>query len=192
MAGLRFQGIREHLSRATFLLKTARSATDAIATYRLQLAAVYSCRAVVELLLEAAEKQEVRNPSESAAHWTRKELEDYVSPKLPFYSLIERIRIHDFYRFGVIPPAAEVQQTFLGGPIKLVAGKGAVAVFLGASGPIKLTSGNSEAKEQRPLLNHDGRFFDEGSSCYVALDEILEKFVGAAHEVVAEIEASAD
>jgi hypothetical protein len=189
LASPRFRGIQEHLSRATFLLDIART-SDAIATYRLQLAAIYSCRAVVELLLEAADKQEVRNPSEPTAHWTRKELEDYMLPKLPFYSLVERIRIHDFHRFGVIPPNQGLQETFLGGPMKLVAKKGAVAVVLGANGPVKLTSGNSEVKEQRPLLNHDGRFFDDDSSCYVALDDILEKFIGSAHAVVVEIAAN--
>lgn len=189
LASPRFQGMLEHLSRATFLLEIARTC-DAIATYRLQLAAVYSCRAVVELLLEAADKQEVRNPSEPTAYWTRKELEDYMLPKLPFYSLVERIRIHDFHRFGVIPPEQGLQQTFLGGQMKLVAKKGAVAVFLGKNGPVKFTSGNSEVKEQRSLLNHDGRFFDEDSSCYVTLDEILGKFIGSAHAVVAEIAAN--
>lgn len=191
MASPRFKGMQEHLSRAKLLIETARAAQNADATYRLQLAAVYSCRAVVELMLEAAEKQELRKLSEANAYWSRKELEDHVAPKLPFYALIERIRIHDFHRFGIAPPDPKVREVFLGGPMKLVANKGAVAVAIGPNGPLNLTSGNSEVKAQRPLLNQDGQFFDEASSTYVALAEILERFTTSAHAVVAEVEASA-
>jgi hypothetical protein len=183
--------MQEHLSRARLLIETARAAQDADATYRLQLAAVYSCRAVVELMFEAAEKQEIRKLSEVNAYWSRKELEDYVAPKLPFYALVERIRIHDFHRFGIAPPDPMVREVFLGGPMKLVAKKGAVALAIGPNGPLNLTSGTSEVKAQRPLLNQDGQFFDEDSSTYVALNEILERFTTSAHAVVAEVAASA-
>ena len=183
--------MREHLSRAAFFLETARTARDPTAMRRLQLAAIYSCRAVVELMFEAAERQEIKNPGEPNAHWNRKQLEDHVSPKLPFYALVERIRVHDFHRFGIVPPNSEYQEVFLGGPIKLVTQQGATVFAIGMQGPVKLASGNSQIKGQRPLLNQDGQFFDEESSTYVALEVIIEKFISSAHEVVVEIEASA-
>jgi hypothetical protein len=61
MEGPRLRGVREHLERAQFLLDLAVKEKDAKAAYRLMLAAVYSCRALTELILEAAEKQEVKH-----------------------------------------------------------------------------------------------------------------------------------
>lgn len=142
-------------------------------------------------MLEAAEKQEIKNPSEPPARWSRTEVEAYVSPQLPFFALIEKIRIHDFHRFGLIPPDAHAQEVFFGGPMKLVGQKGTAAIHVSPDGPVKLTSGNMQIKEQRPLLSRDGQFFDEESLTYVSLDEIISTFIGAAQKVVAEIAANA-
>lgn len=183
--------MREHLSRARLFLEMTRAAPEAVTAHRLSLAAIYSCRAVVELMLEAAEKQEIRDPGEPTLYWNRKDLENHVSPKLPYYALIERIRIHDFHRFGISPPNPKQQEVFIGGPVKLVAQRGASVLSVGSGGLVTLVSGGSQIKEQRPLLNQDGQFFDEESSSYVALNQVIEKFIVTAEEVVSEIEASA-
>src|SRR5262245_43513705 len=94
--GPRLRGVREHFERAQFLLGLARVQREGKASYRLMLAAVYSCRGMIELMLEAAEKQEANGLSRDA-------LEDRISPMVPYYALIERIRIHDFHRFGIAP-----------------------------------------------------------------------------------------
>ena len=190
MEGPRLQGIQEHLARAEFLLDISHSVPDAIARYRLQLSAIYSCRAVVELMLEAAEKQQVASQSTPALRWDRKELEDYVSPKLAFYSLIERIRIHDFHRFGLLPPDPAKQQAFLGGPVKLMVQRGGAALAIGENGPIQSTSGDSQKKAQRPLLTRDDEFYDEDSSSYVSLEAIIEQFIRSANPVVTELATS--
>lgn len=183
--------MHEHLSRATFLLEVSRAATSAIARHRLQLAAIYSCRAIVELMFEAAKEQEVRSPCDPSVYWDWRDLEDHIAAKLPFFSLVEKIRIHDFHRFGVLPPDPGTQQVFLGGPIKLVAQAGTVAVALSESGPVHTTGGKSMIKPQRPLLDHDGKFFDDPTSRYVTLDEVIESFTASAHEVLADVAASA-
>ncbi len=184
----RVRGIREHLQRAQFFIDLARQQKDAKSSYRLKLAAVYSCRAIANLMLEAAEKQEVRGFNDSDPQKNRKALVDQISRKLPFYTLLEYVRIHDFHRFGILPPDPALKQVMLGGPLKLTAQKGLATVSMTAQGIKVQTTGGSQVKQQRPLLNQDGAFFDEQSSEYVSLDKALQAFLREAPDVISEFE----
>ncbi len=184
----RVRGIREHLERAQFFVELARQQKDTKSIYRLELAAVYSCRAIADLMLEAAEKQEVKELNDPDPKKNRTALEDHISGRLPFYTLIEHIRIHDFHRFGILPPDPALKQVMLGGPVKLIAQKGLAAVSMTAQGLEELTTGGSQVKPQRPLLNKDGAFFDEQSSEYVSLDKALQAFLREAPDVISEFE----
>ena len=184
----RVHGIREHLERAQFFVELARQQKDAKSNYRLMLAAVYSCRAIADLMLEAAEKQEVRELNDPDPKKNRTALQDRISGKLPFYTLLEIVRIHDFHRFGILPPDPAIRQVMLGGPMKLIAQKGAAAVSVTPQGVEVQTTGGSQVKQQRPLLNQDGAFFDEQSSEYVSLDNVLQAFLREAPDVISEFE----
>lgn len=184
----RVSGIREHLQRAQFFVDLARQQRDANSSYRLLLAAVYSCRAITELMLEAAEKQEVGRFDDPDPKKNRKALEFQISKELPFYTLLEVVRIHDFHRFGILPPNPALQEVMLGGPLKLTARKGMAAVSMTAQGIKETTTGESQVKRQRPLLNQDGEFFDEQSSKFVSLEYALQAFLGEAPDVITEFE----
>jgi hypothetical protein len=145
------------------------------------LAAIYSCRGMTELMLEAAEKQEARGLSRDA-------LEDQISPTVPYYTLIECIRIHDFHRFGIAPPDPSLTEIMVGGPMRLMAQKGSAAVVVVDGQLLVKTTGGSQVRLQRPLLCRDGEFFDEQSAKYVKLEEILTAFMARAPAVVSEFE----
>lgn len=183
-ASPRAQGILEHLERAQYLFDLAQNQEDDKAKYRLMLSATYSCRAITELILESAEKQEVIGLNDPDPKKNRRALEEQISSKLPYYLLIERIRIHDFHRFGVIPPSPSTREQMFGGPVKLKANKGSAMVVLGSIGPQYEKNGNSKIELQRPLLICEGLFFDDGSSKYVSLEIVLKAFLSAAAEVV--------
>ncbi len=184
----RVRGIREHLQRAQFFFDLARQQKDAESSYRLELAAVYSCRAIADLMLEAAEKQEVKGFTDPDPKKNRKALEDQISEKLPFYTLLEHIRIHDFHRFGILPPDPAKRQVMFGGPVKLIVQKGVAAISMTEQGIEVQTTGGSQVKQQRSLLNQDGAFFDEQSSGYVSLDNVLQAFLREAPDVISEFE----
>jgi hypothetical protein len=139
-------------------------------------------------MLEAAEKQQIPSISDPEPKARRAALEVRIQQRLPYYTLIERIRIHDFHRFGIVPPDPALQETMFGGPVKLQTQGGMASVALTASGPQAITTGNSSVEQQRPLLIHDGMFFDEGLSKYVNLDEILGAFLSNAPSVIADFE----
>ena len=129
------RGIREHLERVRLLLELSKQASDAKTSFRLQLAAVDSCRAIAEIMLEAAAIQQVRALDGTAGVTDRKTLEQEVVSQLPYYYLTERIRIHDFHRFGLVPLSESGElQISMGGPIKLVAQEGTAAVSLTGTG----------------------------------------------------------
>ena len=50
------------------------------------------------------------------------------------------------------------------------------------------TSGNSIVQPQRPLLNQDGKFFDDNSCSYITLRDILKTFLAKVPEVVSSFE----
>lgn len=184
----RLLGVREHLERAQLFFDLAKKENEVKTKYRLMVAATYSCRAITELMLEAAEKQEVKHLKETDPKVNRNALEDQIAPKIPYYSLIERIRIHDFHRFGLTPPNPKVKEIHFGGPMRLTAQKGAAALSVTSQGPQISTTGGSQVKLQRPLLVQDGEFFDEDSNQCVSLERILTAFLEKVPAVVAEFE----
>ncbi|NQT21349.1 MAG: hypothetical protein HQ592_16705 [Planctomycetes bacterium] len=173
-------GVREHYQRVKFFRELAERCPDAASKFRLHLAGIYSARGVVELILEAAAKGELKN--------TRNELKKRLCAQIHWYDLIERIRIHDFHRFGLIPPDPRLRVMMQRGPVKLRAQKGAAIYRIPVTGPEKVTTGNSHIEEQRPLLNRDGQFFDDATRQYVSLDQILRDFLSSAVEAVNELE----
>ena len=72
--------------------------------------------------------------------------------------------------------------------MKLTAQKGMAAVSITSQGVRVQTTGGSQVKLQRPLLNQDGAFFDEQSSEYVSLDKVLQAFLREAPAVISDFE----
>lgn len=187
-ANPRIQGIREQYYRVQRFLRLAHRCKKPRSRFTNLIAAVYPARAIVELMLEAAEKQELRPFLNKDATKSRKDFEEMLAPTLPHYYLIEKIRIHDFHRFGCIPPNPKQRAVFFGGPIKLIAKKGTVVLRSTSKGPEIVLTGNSDVKEQRSLYMDDGRFFEEESKRLLSLEEILGDFLGAVPRAIAEFE----
>lgn len=180
--GPRVAGVREHYERVKFFHGLGQRCPGPVGQFRLLLAGLYSAQAVVELMLTAAEKEEV--------NLTRENMKAHLRAKIPWFDLIERIRIHDFHRFGLVPPDPQLKVMMLGGPVKLKARKGAAIYRVTDSGPEKLTTGTSEIQEHRPLLINDGRFFDDATRTSVSLDQILQDFIPAAVNAIEEFETN--
>jgi hypothetical protein len=128
--------------------------------------AIYPARAITELMLEAAKKDEIPG-------LTRDTFEEAYLVGLPHYHLIEKIRIHDFHRFGCTPNRGQMH---FGGPVKMTASKGEAAIRIALNGPggkQVIETGNSKVKEQRSLVQNGFSFLDEVSNAYLRLDQIL-------------------
>lgn len=133
-------------------------------------------------------QEEVKNLKDPNPKVNRDTFESLVASKLPYYALIERIRIHDFHRFGIVPPDPNFRRMMFGGPIKMTAQGGEAAIVVTDQGPQVSITGGSQVKQKRPLLTQDDIFFDEGSSKYVNLEVILNDFLAVAPDIIVEFE----
>ena len=106
----------------------------------------------------------------------RKTVADYLT-NMAFY--LSNDRIHDFHRFGCVPPDPKYHMVLYGGPSKLVANQGAAVLAILSEGPKFTLTGNSQIKGQRPLCVDDGQFFDEASGRYLSLENILGEYLSA-------------
>ncbi|WP_428307943.1 hypothetical protein [Lacipirellula sp.] len=174
-------GILEHFERAVLFHNLSFAVGDAKHAFRLLLSAVYSCQAMVELMYEEC--------SDKCVSVTRENLKAALKSLLPGFALIEKIRIHDFHRFGITPPVTKgVMQSFKG-PMKLKASKGAAMVSLPiGEAPNVVETGNSKVVMQRPLLSVNGHFYDEDAGRYVSLPMLIRDFLLAMPIAVAEHE----
>ena len=168
----RLQGIMEHHERAKLFLREAQGYSDPRERFRRLMASVYFARAIVEIMLEAAKMEVVKI--------TRDDLEKQLISKLPGYMLIEKVRIHDFHRFGVMPRPGY----FMGGLVRLSARSGHAMMAPGPSGPGISTSGQSRVIEQRSLHFEKDRVFDDESRRYVTIDEMLGRYLDAVPAVI--------
>ena len=139
---------------------------------------MYFARGIVELMLDAAKSQELPKYRGKDEQKCRKGFEQDLAPKLPHYFLIEKIRIHDFHRFGCVPPNPKGQEVFFGGTMKLTAKKGAATLSIPAAGPQVTLTGESSVKDQRSLCKADGSFYDDVSHKYLPLRQILVEHIG--------------
>ena len=187
---IRLRGAREHFERAHFFLSLAETQPSPTASYRLSLAGIYSCRAATEIMLEAATMGEIKRLQSADPKVNRDAFEAEISRYIAFYPLIERIRIHDFHRFGLVPPSPDRRETTLRGPFKLRAQGGVAALTLTSDGPQILETGASRVEGRRPLITDDDRFFDDASSKWVSLDEVLRATVQGANEIIGFFERS--
>ena len=161
----RLDGIEEHHQRARMFLDEARASSDKKDRFRRLMASIYFARAIVELMLEAATRGQLR--------LKRDEVERELERKLRHYHLVEKIRIHDFHRFGVI----ERDGVFLGGPMKLRPRKGTAAIRLTPHGRVLSVTGDSRIDEQRPLEMAGDQVFDGTSRRYLPLDQVLDEYL---------------
>lgn len=189
MTSPRMRGINEQYYRARRFLQLALLCKKPESKFRNLIAAVYPARAIAELMLTSAEKQELRDFRNKDEGRSYSDFEKVLEPKLPYYSLLKKIRFHDFHRFGCIPPDLAHHKSFLGGPIELVAKKGTAAIVMTPKGPKYTKTGNSSIKPKRPLCTDDGFFFDEHSEQYLSLEEILQKYLNAIPQVIADFES---
>jgi|GEM_PF-1622911 len=185
---VKVQGVLEQYTRAIRFYNLSKRCKKQSTVFLNLIAAIYPSRAIVEIMLESAFNQELKIFQNSDPKRSRKDFEDKLVQILPFYYLIEKIRIHDFHRFGCLPPDQKYKQLFYGGPVKLVANKGMVVMTITPKGPLTIKTGNSSIKEQRTLCTVDGHFFDEESGKYFLLNEILEKYLSAVPEAIAYFE----
>ena len=176
----RLSGIKEHHSRIRAFFEIARNTEDPATVFRLHIACIYFARGIIELLFEAADRQQISS--------SREELKTSLPDKLRWYDLIERIRIHDFHRFGIIPPKPTQKTMFLGGPVKVKAKRGAASYSILPTGPKIETTGDSKVDEQRPLICGNGSFFDDTTGRSVTLVQILEDFLIDIPDVIKEYE----
>lgn len=124
----RLLGVREQYARARHFLTLARRSKNPIARYRNLVAALYPARAIVELMLYERWSQ-LNSEAEDFEASKQKARED-IRGRFPYHNLIHRARIHDFHRFGLLPPDDTVTITMILGPIELVARSGTAAIVL--------------------------------------------------------------
>ncbi len=167
--GPRVSGVQEHYERIKTFLNLVDKSKEPVVIFRLQVASIYFARGIIELMFEAADKGLLKA--------SRDQLKETLLEKLRWYNLIEKIRIHDFHRFGLIPPNPNMKTLFEGGPIKLCAKKGKATYSIPSTGPKKEVTGDSCIEEQRPLLFDDGRFYDDDTGKYVTMEQILKDFL---------------
>ena len=184
----RLKGVLEHFDRVRFFRELAATRADATDKQRLMLAAIYSCRAIVELMLEASEKQEVAGFENEDPKHSRETYELHIQQRIPYYFLIERIRIHDFHRFGLTPADPNAHELFFGGPAKVIAQKGSATLSITNKGPDTTVTGSSRVKLQRPLIIQNGLFFDDELQTFVGLDQVLKEFLGQVAVLIAEFQ----
>lgn len=170
----RLRGIIEQYERAKLFLCEAQESGDPIDRFRRLIASVYFARAIVEIMLEAAVMEVVKI--------ARDELERRLVAVLPGYLLLEKVRIHDFHRFGVIP----IRGVSLGGLVRLRVQSGHAAIALGPDGPEISTSGQSQVIQQRALYMAGDRVFDDESGQYVTLEQLLTTYLEAVPRAIAE------
>ena len=182
----RVEGVKEHFDRAYWFCAHARRTTDARPKLWLHLAAVYSARACVEIMLEAAERQELCGFDTEGDKANRAKFENHIKTRLPRYQLLESIRIHDFHRFGLVPPIPGMHMETQQGPVKLAASQGIAVYQVGPDGPVQHVTGNSRIKEQRPLLIRNGTYFDDETREFLALEQVLGEFLTALRPVIEE------
>jgi hypothetical protein len=171
----RLEGILEQFERAKLFLAEAQKSRDRVDRFRRLVASVYFSRAIVELMLDAADDKEVKEG--------RKELEGILVGKLPFYMIIERLRIHDFHRFGLIErPGITIQ-----GPYKFKTGlkdNALAAIRTTPRGVKKITTGGSEVIEERPLILKGDQVFDEERGEFVPIEQVLSAYLKAVPEAL--------
>lgn len=160
----RLVGIIEQYERAKLFLHEAQSHSEPRERLRRLMAATYFARAIVEIMLESADMEVVKI--------SRDDLERRLIARLPGYLLLEKIRIHDFHRFGVLPRHG----FFMGGLVRLRAQAGHAAMTFGPDGPEASTSGSSKVIEQRALHMAGDKVFDEAAGTYVTIDEVLARY----------------
>jgi hypothetical protein len=182
--GPRLRGINEHYERVTWFAALADKADNNKERFRLLISSLYSARAIIELMFEAAERQEVPGYLDKDAKKCRKNFEPEIASRITHYSLVERIRIHDFHRYGVIPPNPDRQELFFGGPITLKANRGGAELSIPETGPQLTLSGSSSIKDQRSLCNANGEFFDDISEKYLPLGQIVGEFLESVPEAL--------
>ncbi len=187
----RIQGVREQHFRARWFFDMALKTEHPSARFRVVIASLYFTRAIVELMLEAAQMQQLEGFQNKDGQQSRKDFEKTLVPVLPHYHLIEKIRIHDFHRFGLIPPDPKRREIFYGGPTTLRPSQGAAVLSVPKEGPKITLTGQSTAEERRPLCTRDGRFFDDKGGTYLPLEKILADFLNAVPEVITKFEGLA-
>ena len=176
MPSPRLEGVNEQLERAKLFLSEAANSKDPVDRLRRFMASNYFARAIAEIMFEASEKQEMER--------SRDELNLLFEQDIPHFRLLEKIRIHDFHRFGILHRAERV---FVGGPIKLKVSGGVAALRIGSDGFQVITTGQSEVNQQRPLITSGDQVFDEESNKYLSFEEVLTKYLAAVPAVIAKV-----
>jgi hypothetical protein len=175
-------GIVEHFYRVGELFNTAAAIREENpkGEFRLLMAAVYSCRAIVELMMEQADRGELTVD--------RDQLKALLAKWIPYFNLVERIRIHDFHRYGLTPPTPGLKMMMGFGPTTLTARKGMAVLQQTPSGPRITCTGNSTVKERRALYSVNGTFYDEDTDTQAPLSKIIRDYFFAVPAAVDEYE----
>ncbi len=168
-------GIIEHFTRAALFYNIGMQ-TDDSARYRLHIAAIYSCRAIAEMMFEEADRGRVNAD--------RGKVKQILLSALPFFNLVERIRIHDFHRVGLVPPDPNQKVIQFSGPVKLKPKGGQTIMSQTDKGFEYEVTGESSFAEQRSLVILNEYFFDEDTQSRVTLSNIIREYLVAVPHAV--------
>ncbi len=165
----RVSGVQEHYDRIQTFLDLVCKSKEPTVIFRLQVACLYFAQGIIEIMKTAAREKHLNISIE--------QLEETLTKELHWFKLIEKIRIHDFHRFGLIPPNPGTKRFFLGGGLKLIASQGKAMYRIQSTGIKKEETGNSKIEEQRLLISDDDRFYDDETEKYVTIEQILKDFM---------------
>ena len=164
---VRIAGILEQYERAQLFLRQALTMPDSPDRFRHLIASAYFARAIVQLMLDARKEGELKVG--------QKDLEQMLETNLPGCSLIRRIRIHDFHRFGL----PEQEGMFLSGPIRLTAENGCAVISLTRNGIEETCTGASRIEpKDSPVIAGD-KVRDDETETWVPLADLLRDYLAA-------------
>lgn len=173
-----FLGIREHYERTQWYLGMSAMSINETHKFRHLMAGVYSGRAVVELMLDGAKNQVLSKFNNKDGQLSRKNFEAQLVPKVKHYHLLERIRIHDFHRIGILPPGPTRNKVFFNGPMVLKARKGGTTLTIPSTGPkITRTGDSPPPHDQRSMCWQNEKVYDDVSSKYIPLNQVIAEYL---------------
>ena len=162
--------IVDHVARAEFFLNCARNAQDLNVLNWCTMAAISSCRAVPEIIMDRIKK--------GAIDGSLEEFGGKMVDSIRHYKIIEYLRIHDFHRGAI---RFDPRTMGVVGNIKVSSGDqahGLAAAIINPCGGIEASrKRNGRVSFDRPVQIRGFEVYDENVGEFIAVDCILQNYL---------------